>query len=73
MSLIISSLFKMATLQKPSMFLKVLIMNSITVMILTGFLAQKLAVSHSRILHVVALVIWFLRRSISTPLMMIAL
>jgi hypothetical protein len=48
-------------------------MSSTIGMILIGFWVPRLLASHSRILLVAALVTWSPRRSISTPLMMIAL
>jgi hypothetical protein len=48
-------------------------MSFIIGMILTRFLAPRPLVSLSRTLLVVALVTWFLRRSIFSLLMMIAL
>lgn len=67
------SLFKMVILRKPSKFLKDLIMSFTIETILIVFLVLRLLVSLSRILLVGVLGTWFLRRSTSTPLMMIAL
>lgn len=63
----------MVILQKSSKFLKDSITSFTIVMISIGSWVLKLLVSPLRILLVVALVIWFLRRSIFIPLMMIAL
>jgi L-cystine uptake protein TcyP (sodium:dicarboxylate symporter family) len=63
----------MVTLQKSSKSLEALIMSFIIGMILIGFWVLKPLAFPSRILPVGALVTWFLRRSTSSLLMMIAL
>ena len=73
LSLTISLLCKMETLQRSSRSLKALTMSSTTAMTSTGSLAPRPIASPSRTLHAVALATWSPKRSTSTPLMMTAL